>query len=125
MFHIKRFTVNKFVAERNNTIVTFNPRSLDMSPFVEPTEGMGMGEPILYDLVANITHETVVDTGKREGELKSIYKVQLLEKARGKWYEIQDLFVKEVAKELIFTSESYVQIWERRRDGKAKGKGKA
>lgn len=125
MFHIKRFTVNKFVAERNNTIVTFNPRSLDMSPFVEPGEGMDMGEPILYDLVANITHETVVDTGKREGELKSLYKVQLLEKARGKWFEIQDLFVKEVAKELIFTSESYVQIWEKRRDvGKRKGKGK-
>ncbi|TGZ82992.1 cysteine proteinase [Ascodesmis nigricans] len=122
MFHIKRFTQNKFVAERNNTIVTFNPRSLDMSPFVEPGEKMDMGEPILYDLVANITHETVVETGKREGELKSVYKVQLLEKARGKWFEIQDLVVKEVARELLFTSESYVQIWEKRRVGKREGK---
>ncbi|KAA8911150.1 hypothetical protein FN846DRAFT_469140 [Sphaerosporella brunnea] len=124
MFHIKRFATNKFVAERNPTIVTFSPRALDMSPYVEPNEQFPGGEPILYDLIANITHETVVETGRKEGELRSIFKVQLLEKGRGKWLQIQDLFVEEVARELLFTSESYVQIWERRK-GSAKGKGKA
>lgn len=80
----------------------------------------------MYDLVANITHETVTDTGKREGELRSVYKVQLLEKASGEWKEIQDLWVGEVERELLFTRESYVQVWERRKgQGKGKGKGKA
>jgi U4/U6.U5 tri-snRNP-associated protein 2 len=127
-FHVKRFAKNKFVAERNPTIVTFSPRALDMSPYVEPNEQHPGTEPILYDLVANVTHETVVETGRKEGELRSVFKVQLLEKGRGKWLQIQDLFVEEVARELLFTSESYIQIWERRRvpgKGKGNGKGKA
>lgn len=124
MFHVKRFATNKFVEERNNTIVTFNPRGLDMRPYVEPSPEFSGTEPLLYDLVANITHETVMETGKREGELRSVYKVQLLEKGRGVWKEIQDLWVSEVEKELLFTRESYVQIWERRKTG-GKGKGRA
>lgn len=119
IFHIKRFSQNKFVSERNPTIVTFPTRSLDMSPYVErsPTE---TGDPIWYDLVANITHESVTTTtGKKEGEMRSVYKVQLCNRASGEWMQIQDLFVEEVARELLFTSESYLQVWERRR-----GKGK-
>ncbi|KAL4781200.1 snRNP assembly factor [Aspergillus varians] len=56
MFHIKRFSKNRFVSERNPTIVTFpSPRSLDMSAYVEPNPDIWPpGEPILYDLVANI-----------------------------------------------------------------------
>ncbi|KAI9930909.1 hypothetical protein ASPWEDRAFT_101092 [Aspergillus wentii DTO 134E9] len=55
-FHIKRFSKNRFVSERNPTIVTFpSPRSLDMSPYVEPNPNIWPpGEPILYDLVANV-----------------------------------------------------------------------
>lgn len=55
-FHIKRFSKNRFVSERNPTIVTFpSPRSLDMSPYVEPNPSIWPpGEPILYDLVANV-----------------------------------------------------------------------
>lgn len=55
-FHIKRFSKNRFVSERNPTIVTFpSPRSLDMSPYVEPNPSISPpSEPILYDLVANI-----------------------------------------------------------------------
>ncbi|CAI7653781.1 unnamed protein product [Penicillium pancosmium] len=56
LFHIKRFSKNRFVSERNPTIVTFpSPNSLDMSPYVEPNpEVWPPGEPIMYDLVANI-----------------------------------------------------------------------
>lgn len=55
-FHIKRFSTNRFVSERNPTIVTFpSPRSLDMSPYVEPNPSIWPhGEPVLYDLVANV-----------------------------------------------------------------------
>ncbi|OJJ44680.1 hypothetical protein ASPZODRAFT_70997 [Penicilliopsis zonata CBS 506.65] len=62
LFHIKRFSKNRFVSERNPTIVTFpSPRSLDMSPYVEPNpELWPVGEPILYDLVANIILDPTV-----------------------------------------------------------------
>ena len=56
LFHVKRFSKTRFVSERNPTIVTHpSPRSLDMSPYVEPNPNIWPpGEPILYDLVANV-----------------------------------------------------------------------
>ncbi|KAL1958764.1 hypothetical protein VTO42DRAFT_3883 [Malbranchea cinnamomea] len=62
LFHIKRFSKNRFVAERNPTIVTFpSPRGLDMSPYVEPNPSIWPpGEPILYDLVANVILDPTV-----------------------------------------------------------------
>lgn len=94
-----------------------------MSPYVEPAEGLNTGEPIPYDLIANITHETVAGTGKAEGNLRSVYKVHLLNRANHQWMQIQDLFVENVARELLFTSESYLQIWERRKPDRGEHKG--
>ncbi|PSR94292.1 U4/U6.U5 tri-snRNP-associated protein [Coniella lustricola] len=135
IMHIKRFSQNKFVAERNPTIVTFDARDLDVSPYVEPDPAAHPpGEPILYDLVANVVHEAVrlredvADTG----EERKTWKVQLLDKARGEWVVSQDLFVDKIQRELLCMGESYLQIWERRREqpgggsgGARKGKGKA
>jgi len=70
LFHIKRFSRNKFVSERNPTIVTFpSPRSLDMSPYVEPNpSAWPPGEPIWYDLIANVILDaTVTAPGGGEG----------------------------------------------------------
>lgn len=124
LFHIKRFSINKFVSERNPTIVTFPVRSLDMSPYVEPNPSVHPpGEPIWYDLVANVTHEAVRtrdDSVEGEAERK-VWRVQLRDRARDEWLEVQDLFVERVATETLFTKESYLMVWERRRQGKGKG----
>lgn len=126
-FHIKRFSTNKFVSERNPTIVTFDARNLDVSPYVEPNPAEHPpGEPIWYDLVANVVHEVVrakediADTA----EEKKTWKVQLRDKARDEWVTSQDLYVENTQKELLYLGESYLQIWERRREPKGK-KGKA
>lgn len=156
MFHIKRFSTNKFVSERNPTIVTFaSPRGLDMSPFVEPNPTFHPpGEPIYYEMVANIVLDTVsVHTGGGEdsnaadaankaaggdGE-KVAWKVQLRDKAVAsaqrsdlpEWLEIQDLFVDRAEAETLFTREGYLMVWERRKEkpkgvnGTDKGKGRA
>ncbi|KAK8202915.1 hypothetical protein IWZ01DRAFT_515784 [Phyllosticta capitalensis] len=127
LFHIKRFSKNKFVSERNPTIVTFPTRSLDMSPYVEPNPAVHPpGEPVWYDLVANITHEAVRtrdDSVEGESERK-VWRVQLRDKSREEWYEVQDLFVEKARAETLFTKESYVQVWEKRREPR-KGKAKA
>ncbi|KAI9748054.1 MAG: hypothetical protein M1815_003636 [Lichina confinis] len=120
VFHIKRFSRNKFVTERNPTIVTFPVRSLDMSPYVEPAPaaaGYAQGEPIWYDLVANVTHEAIRSRDDSvEGETpRKVWRVQLRDKARDEWIQVQDLFVEEVRKEILFLGESYLQVWERRR----------
>ena len=156
LFHIKRFSVNKFVSERNPTIVTFpSPRGLDMSPYVEPNPTIHPGgEPIYYDLVANIVLDAMnVPTGGGEdsnaadaankavggdGE-KLAWKVQLRDKAAAasqrndvpEWLEIQDLYIQRAAGETLFTREGYLMVWERRREktkavnGTGKGKAKA
>ncbi|QKX62674.1 uncharacterized protein TRUGW13939_09835 [Talaromyces rugulosus] len=166
LFHIKRFSKNKFVAERNPTIVTFpSPRSLDMSPYVEPNpEIWPPGEPIIYDLVANIILDadapapgggddsatpdrglaaaaaagvagaatsSTATTGAGAGSEKVSWLVQLHDKAmatenakhhhqhaqqRGpEWLEIQDLYVQRTESETLFTRESYLMVWERRK----------
>ncbi|KAH7165998.1 hypothetical protein EDB81DRAFT_269678 [Dactylonectria macrodidyma] len=128
VFHVKRFSQNKFVSERNPTIVTFDARNLDMSPYVEPNpKEWPPGEPIWYDLVANVVHEAVrvredvVDSG----EERKTWKVQLKDKATGEWVVCQDLYVDKVQSELLYLGEAYLQIWERRRDLKGKGKAGA
>ena len=127
-FHVKRFSQNKFVSERNPTIVTFDARNLDVSPYVEPNpDEWPPGEPIWYDLVANIVHEAVriKDDVADSGEERKTWKVQLKDKATGEWVVCQDLFVDKVQNELLYLGESYLQIWERRREPKGKGKAGA
>lgn len=125
IMHVKRFASNKFLqSERNPTIVTFQHRALDMSRYVEPNPSIHpMGDPIVYDLVANVTHEAVrVRDDSVEGEAeKKVWSVQLLDrggeegKAGDRWWDIQDLFVKRVQPELLSTKEAYLMVWERRK----------
>lgn len=137
LMHVKRFQPNKFLqSQRNPTIVTFSPRSLDLSPYVEPNPSVHpMGEPVLYDLVANITHEGVRtrdDSVEGEAE-KKVWRVQLLDRGKDegknedsqRWWEMQDLFVEKVEAELLSTKEAYVMVWEKRRTPAPKGKGRA
>ncbi len=94
-----------------------------MAPYVEPSPGdHPPGDPIWYDLVANITHEAIRSRDDSvEGETpKKVWRVQLRDKAREEWIQVQDLFVEEVRKEILFLGESYVQVWERRRGSKKK-----
>ncbi|GKT84618.1 LOW QUALITY PROTEIN: ubiquitin thiolesterase [Colletotrichum tofieldiae] len=105
VLHVKRFSQNKFVSERNPTIVTFDPR--DSTPYVEPNPGeWPPGEPIWYDLVANVREE------------RKTWKVQLKDKGRDEWVSCQDLFVEKVQSELLYLGETYLQVWERRRTPK-------
>lgn len=138
VFHIKRFSTNKFVSERNPTIVTFpSAKGLDMREYVEPNpEVVGPSEPILYELVSNVILDAT--TGKGGGEdsnaadaanravggegEKMQWKVQVRDKAVSgaqtqslpEWREIQDLFVERAEAETLFTRESYLMVWERK-----------
>lgn len=62
----------------------------------------GASEPVLYDLVANVTHESVED--------KHVYSVQVKDKSRDEWLKIQDLYVESIRREILFLNESYIQV---------------
>lgn len=112
ILHYKRFTKNNFVEEKNPTIVTFPLRGVDFKDYLDTPS---TATSTLYDLVANVTHESVAGT-TRDKE-NTVWKVHL--RAPGgenseKWFQVQDLIVEEVRKEMIFLGETVLQIWERR-----------
>ncbi|KAI0323088.1 spindle pole body protein [Amylostereum chailletii] len=113
IMHYKRFTKNNFVEEKNPTIVNFPLRGVDFRDYIDAPPSH---PPFVYDLVANITHESVAGTARDKEN--TVWKVQLRAGSGGgdneKWYQIQDLIVEEIRKEMIFLGESFLQIWERR-----------
>lgn len=71
------------------------------------TDTANATEPILYDLVANITHESVFTP---LGQEKHVYRVQVKDKARDEWMQIQDLYMETIRREMLFLGESYIQV---------------
>lgn len=115
ILHFKRFTKNIFVEEKNPTIVNFPLRGLDFREYLEMPDN---NSPTTYDLVANVIHESAAGT-TRDKE-STVWKVHLRAGSGGgeneKWFQIQDLIVEEIRKEMIFLGETVIQIWERRDD---------
>ncbi|KAK7465326.1 Ubiquitin carboxyl-terminal hydrolase 10 [Stygiomarasmius scandens] len=111
ILHFKRFTKNIFVEEKNPTIVTFPLRGLDFKDYVDAPASQ---TSTVYDLVANVTHESVAGTTRNKED--TVWKVYLRAGSgeHEKWFMIQDLIVEETRKEMIFLGESVLQIWERR-----------
>jgi len=111
IFHIKRLKKTEFTTEHNPTIVTFPITSLDMKDYsyssaVEP------GKSSLYDLIGNVTLEVFSTPGGKE---EHVYKAQVKDFSRDKWFVIQDLIVEELEKERMHLAESYLQIWQRQK----------
>ncbi|GAA5871373.1 hypothetical protein JCM8547_002649 [Rhodosporidiobolus lusitaniae] len=119
----KRFLSNRFLEEKNPTIVNFPVRGVEMADYVSPTTPLST----VYDLVSNLTHSSTASTAGAE----TAWKVHVhlrpprlpsgeLDGEKGvreeddKWFEVCDLDVGEVEKGLVPLGESYVQIWERR-----------
>lgn len=67
-----------------------------------------------YDLVANVTHESAAGT-TRDKE-STVWKVHLRAGSGGgeseKWFQIQDLIVEEIRKEMIFLGETVIQVYD-------------
>ncbi|KAL8008509.1 putative Zinc finger, RING/FYVE/PHD-type, ubiquitinyl hydrolase, ubiquitin specific protease [Plasmopara halstedii] len=73
-----------------------------------------------YNLVANICHDSPVTTGQKAALqtnplTEGSYRVHVQNRATEQWYEIQDLHVQETMPQLIGVSESYLMIYERKK----------
>ena len=68
--------------------------------------------PTVYDLIANVTHESAAGT-TRDKE-STVWKVHLRAGSGGgdheQWFQIQDLIVDEIRKEMIFLGETVLQV---------------
>ncbi|PNF30786.1 U4/U6.U5 tri-snRNP-associated protein 2 [Cryptotermes secundus] len=103
ILYIKRFTKNTFFVEKNPTIVNFPVKNVDFGDIL--TQAVKERYACTtYDLVANIVHD---------GEPgKGTYRVHVLHKGSGKWYEMQDLHVTDILPQMITLTEAYIQIYE-------------
>jgi hypothetical protein len=124
--HYKRFTKNQFVEEKNPTIVNYPLRGVDFRDCMcrlskrhcrtltlqVDLDAPPSNEPTLYDLIANVTHESVAGTTRDKAN--TVWKVHVRAGGAGgdseKWFMIQDLIVEETRKEMIFLGETVLQV---------------
>ncbi|XP_050465376.1 U4/U6.U5 tri-snRNP-associated protein 2 [Cataglyphis hispanica] len=107
ILYIKRFTKNTFFVEKNPTIVNFPVKNVDFGDILTP-EIKAKHPYTTYDLVANIVHDGEPGQGT--------YRVHILHRATGQWYEMQDLHVTQILPQMITLTEAYIQIYELRKD---------
>lgn len=98
----KRFQKNQWFIEKNPTIVNFPISNVDLYDCLSP-ESRESHKYTTYDLVSNIVHDGQPESGS--------YRVQLFHGGAQKWYELEDLHVKEILPQMITLAESYIQIW--------------
>ncbi|KAJ8294737.1 putative mRNA-splicing protein ubp10 [Rhodotorula toruloides] len=116
--YYKRFLSNRFLEEKNPTIVNFPLKGVDMSEYVDSAETLAAH----YDLTANLSLQSSTSTGTTATSPSAEWKVHVhlrnAEKGKEdegeKWFEVQDLNVREIEKGMVPLAETYIQIWERR-----------
>ncbi|GHJ85715.1 hypothetical protein NliqN6_2117 [Naganishia liquefaciens] len=128
ILHIKRFTKNNFVEEKNPTIVNY-PMAIDLKDYVDPKPSSPL--QTMYNLLANVPHESTVASTSSAGtgpgistkksskaEDDTTWKVHLRAGSGGgeneKWFALQDLEVREVRADMVFLGDTVIQVWERR-----------
>ncbi|UMM19941.1 hypothetical protein L5515_015343 [Caenorhabditis briggsae] len=114
----KRFQKNQWFVEKNPTIVNFPIANVDLYECLAE-DVRAEHKYTTYDLVANVVHEGTFETGN--------YRIQIVHQGSGKWFELEDLHVKDMLPQMIVLAESYVQIWrlnkEKTRDERAEDDG--
>lgn len=134
ILHIKRFTKNNFVEEKNPTIVNFPLSGIDMGPCesssyasLTPDVDPKPSDPLhtVYDLLSNVTIDSTIasttsgDAKREEKEVHhTTWKMYQRCGAGGgddeKWFEMQDLRVDEVRREMVSLGETVLQVWQRK-----------
>ncbi|PIC48046.1 hypothetical protein B9Z55_007172 [Caenorhabditis nigoni] len=114
----KRFQKNQWFVEKNPTIVNFPIVNVDLYECLAE-DVRAEHKYTTYDLVANVVHEGTFETGN--------YRIQIVHQGSGKWFELEDLHVKDMLPQMIVLAESYIQIWrlnkEKTRDERAEDDG--
>jgi len=87
--------------EKNPTIVNFPVKNVDMKELLNE-EAQKTNPNTVYDLVANIVHDGQPNKGT--------YRVHIIHKGTGSWYEMQDLHVVDILPQMITLSEAYIQV---------------
>ena len=103
----KRFENNSFFMEKNPTIVNFQIENLVLEEQglsnIKSMKDKNKKEK-RYSLLANIIHD-----GK-PGDAN--FRVQIKNKERNEWFEMQDIHVQKILAESVAVCESYIHFYE-------------
>ena len=92
IIHVKRFSKNNFFKEKNQSIINYPIRGLDLTDLVSSTATDAAQAQVthreIFDLVGSVIH-----TGKAES---GTYKVMALHEPSQEWHDLQDLLVNEI-----------------------------
>lgn len=110
-----RFHKNQWFVEKNPTIVNFPITNVDLFDCLAEDTRQKFTYTT-YDLISNVIHDgkpqQSTGFGKNDIALDSgHYRIQLIHDGTGKWFELEDLHVKEILPQTITLAESYIQIW--------------
>ncbi|VDM52170.1 unnamed protein product [Angiostrongylus costaricensis] len=97
----KRFHKNQWFVEKNPTIVNFPISNVDLFDCLSE-DARYEHKYTTYDLIANVVHDGKPDSGT--------YRIQLVHVGSHKWFELEDLHVKEILPQMIVLAESYIQV---------------
>ncbi|KAJ1951335.1 U4 U6.U5 tri-snRNP-associated protein [Linderina macrospora] len=130
--HVKRFSRNDFSVEKNPTVVNFPIRNVsfgDLLPKDTQARLTAKGHSGTYDLIANICHDgqpavsgngpvsqhpsASASTNDDAVTSESQYLVYLRHTASDQWYLSRDLQMERIMPQMIFLSDTYIQIWQR------------
>jgi len=104
----KRFSSNRFLKEKIPTIIEFPLNGINLIQCIDKENKDTLKYlEYSYDIAVNILHEGKIDHG--------IYKIQLYHEWTKKWFEVQDLNVKEILPQEVMLSESYIQFLKRKK----------
>ncbi|KAJ2701117.1 U4 U6.U5 tri-snRNP-associated protein [Coemansia sp. IMI 203386] len=120
--HVKRFSKSEFSVEKNPTVVNFPIRNVPFGELLPKSPDLASEQDsnTTYNLISNICHDGQPEqrqntsTTSDEGILaESHYLIYVHHKANDKWYKIRDLQVEHIMPQMIFLSDTFLQIWER------------
>jgi U4/U6.U5 tri-snRNP-associated protein 2 len=99
---IHRFHRNAFFSQKNHSVVNFSEKPF---PLIDAIPIPDHITDSMFSLIASVSHEGALNEG--------VYKVYINRLIENRWYEVQDLVVREVIPQIITLSEAYLQVYEK------------
>ncbi|KAJ2377874.1 U4 U6.U5 tri-snRNP-associated protein [Coemansia sp. RSA 2607] len=131
--HIRRFSKSELSIEKNPTVVNYPIRNVPFGDLLpKDTAVSSKDSSTTYDLISNICHdgqpEQLAQNPNRQNDdlarsavyatdefssTEGRYLIYTYNPANDKWYMMRDLQVEPIMPQMIFLSDSYIQIWRR------------
>ncbi|XP_074276694.1 ubiquitin carboxyl-terminal hydrolase 5 [Silene latifolia] len=105
VIHLKRFSYNRSLKHKLDTVVNFPLHDLDLTKYVA---NKNVSEPQLYELYALINHYGSMGSGHYTAHIK------LLDEIR--WYNFDDSHIMGINEDEVKTNAAYVLFYRRKKD---------